>query len=99
MIRCSTGTRGRRRNFIDFGEYFPGATPYALETNYRCPSDVVDGASSLLSYCSERIDKVIRSAQAPAETAGNGRSPVDGLVTLRDPPGQLATTAVRVIGE
>ena len=47
---------------IDFAEYFPGATPYALETNYRCPSEVVDGASSLLSYCSERIDKVIRPA-------------------------------------
>jgi DNA helicase-2/ATP-dependent DNA helicase PcrA len=84
---------------IDFAEYFPGATPYALETNYRCPSDVVDGASSLLSYCSERIDKVIRPAQARTGTAGHDRSLVDGLVMLRDPQDQLATTTVRVIGE
>jgi DNA helicase-2/ATP-dependent DNA helicase PcrA len=83
---------------IDFADYFPGATPYALETNYRCPSDVVDGASSLLSYCSERIDKVIRSAQARRDAAGHDQSSADGLVILRDPQDQLATTTVRTIG-
>ena len=79
---------------IDFADYFPGATPYALETNYRCPPDVVDGASSLLSYCSERIDKVIRSA--PARTDAVGHDP-SGLVMLREPQDQLATRTVRTI--
>jgi DNA helicase II / ATP-dependent DNA helicase PcrA len=83
---------------IDFADYFPGATPYALETNYRCPSDVVDGASSLLSYCSERIEKVIKSARARTGPAGHDASPDDGLVILRDPQDQMAATAVRIIG-
>jgi len=82
---------------IDFADYFPGATPYALETNYRCPPDVVDGASSLLSYCTERIDKVIRSARPRPDAAGHDPSPADGLVILGDPQDQLATTAVRTI--
>ena len=84
---------------IDFSDYFPGATPYALETNYRCPPDVVDGASSLLSYCSERIHKVIRSARARPETNGRDPSPAGGLVILQDPQDQLAATTVRTIGE
>jgi len=83
---------------IDFADYFPGATPYALETNYRCPPDVVDGASSLLSYCSERIDKVIRPARARAETNGREPAPDDGLVILEDPQEQWAATTVRVVG-
>ena len=82
---------------IDFADYFPGATPYALETNYRCPSGVVDGASSLLSYCSERIEKVIRPAPARQHSARHDPS-ADGLVILRDPQDQLATTTVRTIG-
>ena len=87
------------RFLIDFGDYFPGATPYALETNYRCPPEVVVGASSLLSYCSERIDKVIRPAQARAEV-GELDPPVgDGLVIVEDPQDQLVATTVRVVGE
>jgi DNA helicase-2/ATP-dependent DNA helicase PcrA len=82
---------------IEFADSFPGATPYALETNYRCPPDVVDGASSLLSYCSERIDKVIRSARAHPDAAGHAAPPADGLVILREPQDQLATATVRTI--
>jgi DNA helicase II / ATP-dependent DNA helicase PcrA len=82
---------------INFAEYFPDATPYALETNYRCPPDVVDGASSLLSYCRERIDKVIRSAHAPPGPGPHEPSPSDGLVVLRDAQEQLATTTVRTV--
>lgn len=86
------------RFLIDFAEYFPGATPYALETNYRCPPDVVDGATSLLSYCSERIDKVIRSAYAPAGAAEEERSQDgSGLVVLRGPQDELAATTVSTI--
>jgi DNA helicase-2/ATP-dependent DNA helicase PcrA len=82
---------------IDFADYFPGASPYALETNYRCPSDVVDGASSLLSYCSERIDKVIRSAQVGTDDAPDDTATVQGLVMLQGAQDQLATTTVRTI--
>ena len=84
---------------IDFAEYFPGAAPYALETNYRCPGAVVAGATSLLSYCAERIDKVIRSAHASPEAADQEHSSArDGLVVLQEPQEQLATTTVRTIG-
>jgi DNA helicase-2/ATP-dependent DNA helicase PcrA len=82
---------------IDFADYFPGATPYALETNYRCPPEVVAGASSLLSYCSERIDKVIRPAQARARTNEHDPPPADGLVIVEEPQEQSAATIVRVV--
>ncbi|MGH9190120.1 MAG: ATP-dependent DNA helicase UvrD2 [Acidimicrobiales bacterium] len=47
---------------IDYGRYFPDAASYALETNYRCPPAVVDGARHLLGYNERRISKTIRSA-------------------------------------
>ncbi len=83
---------------VDFADYFPGATPYALETNYRCPPEVVVGASSLLSYCSVRIDKVIRPAPARTDAGHHDQPPGDGLVIVEDPQEQLAATAVRVVG-
>lgn len=46
---------------IDYGRYFPGAASYALETNYRCPPAVVDGARHLLGYNGRRLVKTIRS--------------------------------------
>ncbi len=49
---------------IGYDELFPGSTSHALEVNYRCPSDVVEGASTLLSYNARRVDKVIRPASA-----------------------------------
>jgi DNA helicase II / ATP-dependent DNA helicase PcrA len=49
------------RFLIDFETLFPGAGAYALEINYRCPSDVVDGASHLLAYNERRLPKTIRA--------------------------------------
>ena len=49
---------------IDYDSYFPGASLHALETNYRCPPAVVDGATHLLSYNRRRIDKTIRAGNA-----------------------------------
>lgn len=49
------------RFLIDFGEWFPGATHYGLETNYRCPAPVVEAADNLLSWNRVRVDKTIRS--------------------------------------
>lgn len=44
---------------IDYESLFPGATGYALEVNYRCPADVVQAASKVLSYNDRRLDKKI----------------------------------------
>jgi DNA helicase-2/ATP-dependent DNA helicase PcrA len=38
------------RFLIDFAELFPGGGAHPLEVNYRCPTAVVDGARTLLSY-------------------------------------------------
>jgi DNA helicase-2/ATP-dependent DNA helicase PcrA len=66
---------------IDFERYFPGSLPYALEVNYRCPPAAVRAASSVLSYNSRRIAKVIRT---PPERLDEG-SVVDPLLAGRDP--------------
>ncbi len=47
---------------IDFEELFPGAVPHALEVNYRCPADVVDGAAALLAFNHRRVGKTIEAA-------------------------------------
>jgi DNA helicase-2/ATP-dependent DNA helicase PcrA len=46
---------------IDFENLFPGAGIHALEVNYRCPADVVEGASTLLGYNERRVAKTIRA--------------------------------------
>jgi DNA helicase-2/ATP-dependent DNA helicase PcrA len=52
---------------IDFEDLFPGAAVHALEVNYRCPPDVVEGAATLLGYNRRRVEKTIRGS---AETNG-----------------------------
>jgi DNA helicase-2/ATP-dependent DNA helicase PcrA len=44
---------------IGFEDLFPGAGLHALEVNYRCPRDVVDGAATLLNYNLRRVEKKI----------------------------------------
>lgn len=56
---------------IDFDDLFPGAHPYALETNYRCAAGIVDAAATLLSYNRRRITKTI-TARPDAPPAGLG---------------------------
>jgi len=51
---------------IDYRRYFPGAATYDLQTNYRCPSAVVDAARTLLGHNRRRIDKTI-NASRPGE--------------------------------
>jgi DNA helicase-2/ATP-dependent DNA helicase PcrA len=46
---------------IDFEDLFPGAAGHALEVNYRCPADVVEGAATLLGYNRRRVEKTIRA--------------------------------------
>ena len=45
---------------IDFEGWFPGAVPYALEVNYRCPAVVVGAATRLLEYNARRVPKSVR---------------------------------------
>jgi len=52
---------------IDYRRFFPGASAYALETNYRCPPAVVEAARTLLGHNARRVDKVIRPG--PGKTA------------------------------
>ena len=47
---------------IDYGRFFPGATEYALEVNYRRPPAVVEGARHLLTHNRRRIMKSISGA-------------------------------------
>ena len=44
---------------IDYHKFFPGAQRHELHVNYRCPPEVVDAASNLLSHNRRRIDKQI----------------------------------------
>jgi DNA helicase-2/ATP-dependent DNA helicase PcrA len=55
---------------IDFASYFPGTADYRLEVNYRCPSVVVDGVRTLLSYNHRRVDKEIRAGPFADSDAG-----------------------------
>jgi DNA helicase-2/ATP-dependent DNA helicase PcrA len=63
---------------IDFEELFPGAAVHALEVNYRCPADVVEGATTLLGYNRRRVPKTIRPD-----------SGVDGLEIVTAPGDEL----------
>ena len=69
---------------IGFDELFPGSAHFALETNYRCPTPVVDGASTLLGYNELRINKTIRAVP---------RTPEGTLQLLRPKMLDLAATA------
>lgn len=53
---------------LQFGRFFPGATEYALEVNYRCPPPVIEAAGHLLSYNRRRIAKAVRPGPAAAGT-------------------------------
>jgi DNA helicase-2/ATP-dependent DNA helicase PcrA len=48
---------------IGYGQYFRGATNYALETNYRCPPAIVEGARTLLGHNRRRVPKSIKAAE------------------------------------
>jgi DNA helicase II / ATP-dependent DNA helicase PcrA len=70
---------------VDIDRWFPGAARHALEVNYRCPPQVVDRVSTLLSHNRTRVDKTIRS----------GRLEATGSITVQAvPAAAMATTAV-----
>ena len=78
------------RFLIDFAELFPGGGAHPLEVNYRCPTAVVDGARTLLSYNRVRVPKEIRPGPSAASDA-------DALRVHRHRPEAGATTLVEVV--
>ena len=59
------------RWLIEYERFFPGAARHLLGVNYRCPPEVVEAASNLLSHNRHRIPKDIESA---AGRSAAGRS-------------------------
>ena len=57
------------RFLTEFDQWFPAATNYALETNYRCPAPVVDAATNLLSWNRIRVDKAIKPGPSARQDA------------------------------
>lgn len=78
------------RYLLDFESLFPGAASHALEVNYRCPVDVVDGASSLLAYNRRRVEKSIHAAGGAVE---------HGLAVTAAPGDDLGRRALTVVRE
>ncbi|MGE0492226.1 MAG: ATP-dependent helicase [Vulcanimicrobiota bacterium] len=71
---------------VNFEAYFPGASGYALEVNYRCPPAITTAASHLLSRNRQRVKKTILSP--PEQAAGEFH------IELA-PPAEMALRAVR----
>ncbi len=76
---------------IDFDRYFPGAGGHALETNYRCPPEIVIAATHVLGYNDRRITKTVHAAKDE-----NGGSPL--IVERCDGTELAAQAAERIDG-
>ena len=68
------------RWLIEYERWFPGAARHLLHVNYRCPPEVVEAASNLLSHNAHRIAKEItagpgRAAGARVLAVGEGADP------------------------
>jgi len=75
---------------IGYGRYFPGAAEYALETNYRCPPAIVDGARTLLGHNRRRVAKTIKTAE------GRTGSSADLRVDRQPPDRQASASADQI---
>ncbi len=58
------------RWLIEYERWFPGAARHLLRVNYRCPPEVVEAASNLLTHNVHRIAKDIEPGSAPASDSG-----------------------------
>jgi DNA helicase-2/ATP-dependent DNA helicase PcrA len=69
--QCIYGHAGADPAFlIDYADYFPGAAAHALRVNYRCATEVVGAAATLLGYNHRRVPKEIVAGAANDTTAG-----------------------------
>jgi DNA helicase-2/ATP-dependent DNA helicase PcrA len=75
-------------HLIEYDTFFPGASSYQLDVNYRCPPEVVEAASLLLRNNRRRLDKVIRPAREPDGS---------GLRTIEAPDERLGLEAAAVV--
>ncbi len=80
------------RYLLRYGGWFPGAGDHPLEVNYRCPPDVVEGASNLLTHNHVRVAKTIRAAEHHHPVGQALRA--EGVA-----PDAMANRAVEVIKE
>lgn len=62
-------------HLIDYDRFFPGASEYQLDVNYRCAPEVVEAATLLLRNNRRRVNKTVRAAR---EADGSGLRAIDG---------------------
>lgn len=60
------------RRMLDFPIRYPEARRIVLETNYRCPPEVVRAAGRLIACNAERVPKRLRAGQTGALARGAG---------------------------
>ena len=69
--QCIYGHAGADPGFlIDYRSLFPGAGEHALEVNYRCPTEVVTAAATLLAYNGRRVAKQIVAGPGNVRAGG-----------------------------
>ena len=59
------------RWLIEYERWFPASSRHLLHVNYRCPPEVVDAASNLLSHNVHRIAKSITAQPARTDSVGS----------------------------
>ena len=69
---------------IDYHKHFPGAQRHELHVNYRCPPEVVDAASNLLSHNRRRIDKKITATPTRLRADDDGMGAAINVKTASD---------------
>ena len=75
---------------INYDRLFGPSAHYALETNYRCPPEVITAAGTLLGHNQQRIPKIIGPAP--------GREPApDALTIWRLPSEEMTAKALGTI--
>jgi DNA helicase II / ATP-dependent DNA helicase PcrA len=98
------------RFLVDYQDFFPGATTYLLDVNYRCPAPIVQAASTLLRHNRQRVEKSTQPAPrrhpspASAPTLGvpgaegdDGRAPDAALTVERASETELGTRLVELL--
>jgi DNA helicase II / ATP-dependent DNA helicase PcrA len=90
--QCIYGHAGADPGFlIDYGALFPGAGEHALRVNYRCPTEVVAAAATLLGYNERRVAKEIVAGPDNDTTPG-------GLTVVEHGPDDGAEAIATVVG-
>ena len=77
---------------IDYNKHFPGAQRHELHVNYRCPPEVVDAASNLLSHNRRRIDKQITAVSTRFPPHDDGMGARINVNTVSDGAPELRRT-------